>query len=237
MVSGRAFSQPAAGDEVLARLGLIELREHLAGLVFVAGIAAEREQRVRRERDEVVERQAARDVLDVRVQPAVLVDDEDRRQLAGGLGRPHEVAAHLAVALRRVVLDVLHLDARVVGLDDLRLGELRAELIEQHRGGHAADGVLGGLVEEAAAVERAVDVGVEQNRAVPDRNRERSCVPSSISWKSGRALSRQSHRPSGSCIRNHKPPTTASFLDPPLLRMAANLSAAMRARRPASKSK
>ena len=35
--------------------------------------------------------------------------------------------------------------------------------VEQHRGGHAADGVLGGLVEEAAPVERAVHVRVEQD--------------------------------------------------------------------------
>ena len=53
---------------------------------------------------------------------------------------------------------------RVLGLDDLRLEELRAELIEQHRGGDAADRVLGGLVEKAAAVDRAVHVGVEQNQ-------------------------------------------------------------------------
>ena len=49
------------------------------------------------------------------------------------------------------------------GLTTCASSELRAELIEQHRGGHAADRVLGGLVEEAAAVERAVHVGVEQN--------------------------------------------------------------------------
>ena len=56
------------------------------------------------------------------------------------------------------------LDAPVVGLDDLRFGELRAELLEQHGGRDAADRVLGGLVEEPAAVERAVNVGVEENQ-------------------------------------------------------------------------
>ena len=91
------------------------------------------------------------------------MNDQDGRQLARGLGRLREVAAHLAVALRRVVLDVLHLDARVFRLDDLRLEELRAELIEQHRRGHPPDRVLGGLVEKAAAVDRAVHVGVEQD--------------------------------------------------------------------------
>jgi hypothetical protein len=52
--------------------------------------------------------------------------------------------------------------ARVLGLDDLRLDELRAQLIEQHGRGHAANGVPRGLVQEAAPVQGAVHVGVEQ---------------------------------------------------------------------------
>ena len=46
--------------------------------------------------------------------------------------------------------------------DLLRLGELRAQRVEQHRGGHAADREPGRPVEEAAAVDVAVHVGVEQ---------------------------------------------------------------------------
>jgi hypothetical protein len=98
----------------------------------------------------------------MRIQPAVLVNDEDGRELARGLGRLRQVAAHLAVPLRGVVFDVTHLDARVFRLDDLGLEEFRAELIEQHRGSHAADGVFGGLIEKTAPIERPVDVGVEQ---------------------------------------------------------------------------
>jgi hypothetical protein len=60
----------------------------------------------------------------------------------------------------------LRLDPRVLGLDHLRRHELRAELIEQHRGGHPAHRVLGGLIEKAAPVERAMHVGVEQNEQV-----------------------------------------------------------------------
>ena len=90
---GPRLEPPERGDHVLARLRLVERAEQLARLVLVAGIAAEREQRVGREGDEVLERQAAGDVLDVRVQPAVLVHDEHARQLAVGLGRPNEVAA------------------------------------------------------------------------------------------------------------------------------------------------
>ena len=51
----------------------------------------------------------------------------------------------------------------VLGLDDLRLEELRTELIEQHHGGHAANGVLRGFIQKPAPIERAVDVRVEQN--------------------------------------------------------------------------
>jgi hypothetical protein len=69
-------------NEIFSRLGLLELAEQFARLVLVAGIAAEREQRVRRERDEVVERQPARDVFDVRIEAAILVHHEHRRQLA-----------------------------------------------------------------------------------------------------------------------------------------------------------
>ncbi len=90
------------GDEVLARLGLVQRREQLARLVLGARIPAKREQRVGRKGHVVVERDAARDVLDVRVQPAVLVHDQHRRQLARRLGRPHEIPAHLLVALRRL---------------------------------------------------------------------------------------------------------------------------------------
>jgi hypothetical protein len=77
----RASSQ-RRGDEVLARLGLVELLEQFARLVLVTRVAAEREQRVGREGDEAVQRQPARDVLDVRVQAAVLVHHQHQRQRA-----------------------------------------------------------------------------------------------------------------------------------------------------------
>ena len=152
------------GHEVLARLGLVQRREQLARLVLGARIPAKREQRVGRKGHVVVERDPPRDVLDVRVQPAVLVHDQHRRQLARRLGRPHQIPAHLLVALGRRVLHVRRRQPRVVFGDLLRLGELRVQRVEHHRRGHAADGVLAGLVEEATAVERAVDVGVKQDQ-------------------------------------------------------------------------
>src|SRR5665213_4334719 len=85
-------------QEIVPRLRLIELREQRNGFFFIARVSAQRVQRTRCERDEVVEREAPRDVLDVRVEPAVLVDDQHRRQLARHLRRPRHVGARFAVA-------------------------------------------------------------------------------------------------------------------------------------------
>ena len=160
--SGRLLSHAAAGDEILADLLLVELGEQLARLVLVARIAAERRQRVGREGHEALERDATSDVLDVRIQPAVLVHHQDAGELAGGRGGPDQVATHLPLAPGRRVLDHAGLEALVVLRDLLGLGEARAERIEEHRGGHAADGVLGRALEEAAAVDVAVHVLVEE---------------------------------------------------------------------------
>ena len=91
--------------------------------------------------------------------------DEHARQLAAGLGRTHEVAA---ASCRSPLGDAYSTCSAVIrassGAHDLRFGELRTELVEQHRRGHAADRELRGLVEEAPAVECAVHVGVEENQ-------------------------------------------------------------------------
>ena len=90
--------------------------------------------------------------------------DEHSRQLPRGLGRPDEVAAHCARPRRRGVLDVLGREPRVVLRNLLGLGEPGAQGVEQHGGGDAAHGELGRALEEAATVEGAVDVGVEQDQ-------------------------------------------------------------------------
>jgi hypothetical protein len=68
----------------------------------------------------------------------------------------------LAVALRRVDLDRLRRDPLVVLGHDLGLGEPRVEHVEQHRRRDAADGELAGALEEAAAIDVAVNILVEQ---------------------------------------------------------------------------
>ena len=96
--------------------------------------------------------------------PPVLVDDEHFRQLPRGLGGPDEVAPHGARTRRRGVLDELGRETRVVLRNLLGLGEAGVQGVEQHGGGDAAHGELGRALDEAATIEGAVDVRVEQDQ-------------------------------------------------------------------------
>src|SRR3546814_377575 len=98
--------ETGGGEEVLAHLVLVELAEQRARRVLVAGVAAEWEQRVGRERNESLQRQSPRDVFDVRIEAAILVRDQYQRQRSAGLGGFDQVAARGAVALGRCELDV-----------------------------------------------------------------------------------------------------------------------------------
>ena len=71
---GRAFSHCAGRDEVLEHLRTVHLPELHGAFLVVAGKSADRGEAVGRERDEVRDGEAARDVLDVGIQAAVLVD-------------------------------------------------------------------------------------------------------------------------------------------------------------------
>ena len=93
------------GDEILGHLRAIDLAEQLAALVVVARITADRRQRVRRKGDEVLQREPPRDVLGMRIETAILVDDENRGQFCGRFApgrlaeRPDEIAADLPIAI------------------------------------------------------------------------------------------------------------------------------------------
>src|SRR5690606_31486735 len=102
------------GDEVLDEACAVELPEQLARAILIAGIAAERRQRIGRERDEPTERDAAGNVLDVRIQPAVLVNDDDAGPRLRRAGGRDEIAAKGAGAARRFEVDVTRFDAPIV---------------------------------------------------------------------------------------------------------------------------
>jgi len=77
--SARAFSQ-RAGEQILGPLRRIELGEQLAALVVVARVAAHGRETVRGEGIEVRQGKTPRDVFRVRIEAAILVDDENARQ-------------------------------------------------------------------------------------------------------------------------------------------------------------
>ena len=81
VLSGRAFSHTAAAYRSSAILARSTLPNSSPPLSSSPGIAAHRRQAVGRERHEVLERETARDVFDVRIESAVLVHDQDARQL------------------------------------------------------------------------------------------------------------------------------------------------------------
>ncbi len=85
------------------------------------------------------DRQPPGDVLDVRVQAAILVDDQDRRVFRVGLGAGEE-ALDLPAALGRLVGDVLAVDPGVARSDLLGEHVVGAEPLEEHFGIDAAHG-------------------------------------------------------------------------------------------------
>src|ERR1051326_7501371 len=78
----RPLLQPCRGGlEVFHHLAAVELAKHLRRLFLIAGVAAGGGQLIRREGNKVRDREPPRDVLDVRVEPAILVHDENHRLL------------------------------------------------------------------------------------------------------------------------------------------------------------
>jgi hypothetical protein len=140
---------------------------HGAAVVVVAGIAPDGLAPVRGQRQEALDGRAARHVLDVGVEAAVLVDDQHGREraLARGL---HEVAAHGAgAAAGRGVRDVPGLDALVGEGDRLRPRVARQRRLGHGQGRHAAHRDQRRPVQELAAVDAAVTVLVVQLQHPP----------------------------------------------------------------------
>ena len=148
------------GEEVVHEHFRIDLRLQLAAALVVAGVAADGAQAVGRQRSEAGLGHAPGDVLDVGVEAAVLVHHHHAGHRVFGAGRHHQVAAHLAMALRRGVGDVLRADARVGERDLLRQRIVRAQRGQQGDGAHAPDRQRAGAVQELPAAEPAVHVTV-----------------------------------------------------------------------------
>ncbi len=147
-----------AVEHVGAQLGLVEAGLQRAALVVVAGIAADRKQSIRRQRQEALRGGAPRHVLDVGVESAVLVDHQHggERPLSARL---HQVAAHGAgAAAGRGIADVARLDALVGEGDGLRLRVTGQQRLRHGQAGYARDRDRARPGQELAAVDVSVAV-------------------------------------------------------------------------------
>ena len=115
-VACRMPFDPVCGrHEVFGSLGAIEFSESLDRFFFIARIAADRSQRIRRKCDVVCDSETPCDVPDVGVQATIFMDDQDRGQFALGIRRCHKIAAGFGITLWRRIADVLALDSRIGG--------------------------------------------------------------------------------------------------------------------------
>src|SRR5690606_10280751 len=94
-----------AGHDIFELLRIVDLAEQLPALVVIPRVTAYRRQHVGRECHEVGQRKPAGNVFGVRIEPAILVHDDDARQLgrrfgaAVGAEGAHEIALYVAVAV------------------------------------------------------------------------------------------------------------------------------------------
>ncbi len=95
---------------------------HGATFVVIPGVAARWVQGIGRKGHESGLCQPAGHVLDVRIQPAVLVHDQDRRTFSLQGGGNHEIAPPLTVPFGRWKGEITGPDVRVVEGDLFRLG-------------------------------------------------------------------------------------------------------------------
>src|SRR5262249_18335916 len=149
-------------EKIFRYLAAIELAEKLRSLLFISRVATQGGEAVRGECDEVRDRQPARDILDVRVDAAVLVYHQNHGQFSGGIRRTNQVAADGPVALWRLHRCRLSLDAAVVLRDLDRPGVIGPEHLEQRSRRDPPDREFLRTVEKLAPVNFTVHVKVEQ---------------------------------------------------------------------------
>ena len=139
----------------------IERTDHVAAFVFVGRRAAERREHVDREREEAFERDAPRNVLDVRIEPAVLVDDDNRWAFSLRL-EPRQIAGDLGAG--GVVRGRLDRKPYVIRRYYRRLGVIVLQQRQQRQRRRGGAGDVAETLEEVAAADGAVrEVVVERD--------------------------------------------------------------------------
>jgi len=134
----------------------------LGGFFVIVRIAADRGQGLRRKGDEPGDCQPARDVLDVGIEAAVLVDDDDDRQLRGRIAWPDQITVDAAVAMRRWNRCRFGRNSAVPFRDLQRPSVVRFEHLEQCGCCYSANGKILRAVEKRAATDCAMHILVKQ---------------------------------------------------------------------------
>ena len=129
---GVALQERHRGDQRRDRVVLVHLRMQLARRVLAGWCPAHERKHVDRIRQVTFGREPAGDILEVRIEAAVLMDDQNDRALALGLGA-RQVAVDLA--LGRIVGEPLGREARVVGRDHRGMRVIILQQRQQRAGG------------------------------------------------------------------------------------------------------
>src|SRR5262249_24653669 len=129
--------------------------------LIAARIAADRSQSIRRKGDEIGEREATRDVLDIGIESAVFVNYEHDRQLSI-FCRASQIAFDRSVSGRRLHDFIAHFDAFVIRRYLLRPGVVGWQVSENAPGRQAAGSKLAKTIKESTAVNVAVLVFMKQ---------------------------------------------------------------------------
>ena len=137
-----ACLEPFSGrDEIFGHLLAVDGAKRRRTFLIIARITADRGQPVGSERHIAGLGEAAGDVFDIGVEPAIFVNDEHDGKLFA-LGRLGEIALDRAVAGRRIDRLVADLDVLVLRRHGLRPRVIGRQALKDRRHGEAADGKL-----------------------------------------------------------------------------------------------
>jgi hypothetical protein len=148
--------------QVFGHLRAVDLLEQLGTILVIAGIAAHRRQPVGRHGHEACHRQPSRDVLDVGIEAAILVNHDDRGELAARRGGPHQIAVDMAGAVGGGHCELFRLEAIVILRHLYRPSVIGPEHLDQGRRGHGRGGEFLRACQEFAPADAAMHIGIQQ---------------------------------------------------------------------------
>ena len=135
-----------------------------AGLVFIAGVAAQRGQRIRGQHQITFQRQTTGNVFNVRIQPPVFMHHQNGGQLALHSGRAHQITFDGAIARRRRQLNHCSGNPLVVFGYLLGRSKVGTESGQQAGGCQTAYRELLGFFQKPPAIHDAVHIGIKKNQ-------------------------------------------------------------------------